>query len=267
MTYSTNGYNNPLTIIDTVTQERLKLQWVPKEIKYKPESTFVNIASPGRNNPFYHFGGSEDSIVLELDWHATDEDRVEAINNCRWLEALTKNDGWDNAPHPVLLDWGNTQFLNAGSDEAWLVVDAPYELSQFNRPKGMLPVQAYQTITLKRITDSNRARATIRFGANIITQLNGDENPDDLAYEFQKSLSYPYKLVTEEQNKLKDGTLTPFDNNRYKNPKRNWPLERGFEIAQSAAQYFANQKVFGLTQEAAKKVGGIKEAAFRIPQL
>jgi hypothetical protein len=55
-------------------------------------------------------------------------------------------------------------------DDLWIVVDAPYVLTQFvdsYREKsiitkvGLLPQQAIQTITLKRVTSSNRTSEEI----------------------------------------------------------------------------------------------------------
>lgn len=264
---SVNGFNNPIFIIDTVTNERLKLQWVPKEIDYTPESEFVKIASPGRNNPFYHYGGSEDTLVLELDWHSTDNTRAETIANCRWIESFTKNDGWEEGPHPVILSWGENLF-NQGMGEAWLIVSAPYKLSQFDKPHDMFPVQAYQTITLKRITEFNRSRNDIKL-VRVNLPASDNSNPDVLGNNIIGSFQKPMKPLVDENLKeaLKNGNITPFDQNRFKNPRRSALTRIGTQIAESALNYFANQKIFGALDAVGKKATEIEALGNKLPQL
>jgi hypothetical protein len=144
--------------MDTRTQESLVLQYVPKELDYVPASEFQAIMTFGRNNPRYHYTGSEDTITFELDWHADEEAKNDVIRKCRWIEALTKNDNYNNPPPPILFKWGDV----FNSDDLWLVTSAPYKWSNFDKTAGMRPKQAYQTITLKRITTSNRSYEQIK---------------------------------------------------------------------------------------------------------
>lgn len=148
--------------------KELKLPFVPSELDYQPESNFVGIASFGRNNPFYQFTGSEDTLTFEIDWLSSQENRKDVLFNCRWLEALTKGDAYNEVPHRVKITWGeaNTMF----EDSVWLLVSAPYKLTNFVRgynksgkytSTSMLPQQAYQTVTFKRITKNNRSTSDI----------------------------------------------------------------------------------------------------------
>lgn len=151
---------------------KLVLPFVPRELSYEPSSKFVGIATMGRNTPFYQFTGAEDTIKFEIDWYALEEkdlDRKNVINACRWVEALSKSDGYDGIPHRVKLVWGSNDLL--WQDDLWLVVDAPYVLSEFKsgyKEKdglftniGLMPQQAIQTITLKRVTSYNRTTSDI----------------------------------------------------------------------------------------------------------
>jgi hypothetical protein len=79
--------------------------FVPRELSYSPESRFVGIATMGRNTPFFNFTGSEDTLNLEIDWFSSQLDRQDVINSCRWVESLSKSDGYDDAPHRVKLIW------------------------------------------------------------------------------------------------------------------------------------------------------------------
>lgn len=148
----------------------ITLPFVPREVSYNPSSKFIGIATMGRNNPHYHYTGSEDTISFEIDWFAKYDDRTDVINSCRWVEALTKSDGYKDIPHRVKLVWGIDDKLF--QDDVWLVTDAPYVLSEFQKGYrdpisknivrlGMMPQQAKQTVTLKRLTVDNRTTREI----------------------------------------------------------------------------------------------------------
>ena len=147
---------NQPCLVDLSTLQRLYLQTIPKEIRYNPESTWVAIASMGRNNPFYHFTGSEDTIEFEITWYANQEGKQDVIKKCKWLESLTKNNGYDDKPPEVKFIFGELF-----KDSKFIVTKAPYSLGQFSRPVGMMPTLAVQQLTLKRITEDNLKRADI----------------------------------------------------------------------------------------------------------
>lgn len=143
-------------ILDLVTREKLFFQTIPREIIQKGESNFVAIATAGRNNPSYHYTGSEDSLDFVLTFYSNHYSRVDVVKKCKWLEALTKNDGYDNKPHEVVLAMGNLY-----KNSRWIVTQANPAYSLFNRQYAMLPGQATVEMTLKRITESNRLRSEI----------------------------------------------------------------------------------------------------------
>jgi len=143
---------------DLETQETLVVQYVPEKLNYDPDSSIMAIATYGRNNPRYHFTGSEDTLTFRLDWHAEEEARNDVIRKCRWLESKTKNDGYVKGLPRIQFGFGDL----FGFEEVWLITNAKYELSLFDRPVGMLPKQAYQDITMKRITTSNRTTEEIK---------------------------------------------------------------------------------------------------------
>jgi hypothetical protein len=173
----------------------LELPFVPDSLDFNPDSSWVAIATMARNNPHYHYTGSEDTLEFTIDWFTSDDLRRDVIYNCRWLESLSKGDGYNGRPHRVKLVWGadGTLFL----DDVWVVVKAPYKLQNFNRgflytekQEGvygtkysydltkkaeaqfknthMLPQQAYQTVTLKRITQTNMTRYEIIRDVNTV---------------------------------------------------------------------------------------------------
>lgn len=130
--------------------DRLSLKTVPEELMVEPVANWAVIPSVGRNNPFYHYTGGEDVLNFTIDWYCQEESREDVIKACKWLAALSKNDGYINEPPRVLLVWGR---LFRGI--TWIVEKAPYRLSLFSRQYSMLPMQAYQDVTLRRVTEEN----------------------------------------------------------------------------------------------------------------
>lgn len=137
--------------------ERLKIQSVPLEMRFEPIPEWKMVATLGRNNPFYHYTGAEDTLSFTLDWYSVDERREDVISSCKWVESLSKADGYRRGPARVLLIFGEL-FKNY----TWIIESAPFDISLWNGASGMLPRQAYQELTLKRVTNKNLTRAEIR---------------------------------------------------------------------------------------------------------
>jgi len=144
---------------------QLELPFIPMNLQYQIESKWVGIPTMGRNNSHFHWTGSEDTVTFQIDWFSDQDNREDVILNCRWLESLAKADGYKTAPHRVKLIWGREDKLF--EFDTWIVTDASYTLSQFQDAYrepvngdiiriGLLPQQAKQTITLKRVTEFNR---------------------------------------------------------------------------------------------------------------
>jgi hypothetical protein len=161
---------------DSDKLDHIELQWVPTTLSYKPESKLVALASIGRNNPFYHYGGSEDSLEFTIDWFFTNDlTREEALRKARWLESLSKSNGYNSGLDRVKLIWGDSGIF---ADSLWLVAEAPYEMSNWvdNGLKystlvknkidvhkfGLLPQSVIQNVLLKRVTSHNLTHQEIR---------------------------------------------------------------------------------------------------------
>lgn len=155
---SFNKFDPALIIINLVTLEEIRLQFVPKILEYTPESNFVSLPSMGRNNPFYQYTGSEDILGFEIDWFFETEDTKDVLERCKKLEAMTKNNGYDMPPPLIKLLWNNVLF----NKTTWLMTSAKYTLSNWNGQKAMLPRQAIQQVVLRKVTDSNFTHDTIR---------------------------------------------------------------------------------------------------------
>lgn len=158
------GYNKGTNVI--------KLPFIPKELAYNCDSAFIAIKPIGRNNPKYHYIGSEDRLEFEIDWHSFIQTRDDVITKCRMIEALSKADGYSNPPHRVLLQWGSNNVLFR--EHVFVVLSAPYRLTQFNKAQvnqttgkieltNMMPIQAYQKVVLARITSANLTKREIEY--------------------------------------------------------------------------------------------------------
>jgi hypothetical protein len=146
-----------LVPVDDESLKALQIQTVPLELSIDPIAKWATIPSIGRNNPFYHYTGGEDSLRFTLDWYSERESRDDVINKCRWVESLSRSNAYDAEPSRVVLIFGDLfQF------DTWIVESAPYRLSLFDKERGMLPRQAYQELTLKKVSEKNTSSFEIR---------------------------------------------------------------------------------------------------------
>lgn len=152
--------NRPMYLVDLVTLEELQIMAVPPELSHNNESNFSVVASPGRNNQFSHFSGSDDILEFELDWYYLEQGRLDVMMKCRWVESLSKADGYEDGPHLIKLIFGDIY----PPELTWQVVSAPFKFTMFDGSQQMRPVQAYQTIRLRKQVDFNRRYIHIRNG-------------------------------------------------------------------------------------------------------
>jgi len=153
----------------------IALPFIPKEVEVTPGIKVVPILTPGRNTGFYHYTGAEDTIEFNIDWFFIgDETKRNVIRACRLIESWAKNDGYKKKPYTIRVIWGNEDVLFDGMK--WVIASAPYSLTNFerghnSRPNGnysgrhintgLLPSQARQIITLKRVSEDNLTREDI----------------------------------------------------------------------------------------------------------
>lgn len=163
---------NSIVIVDLDDNQggyrAIQLGFVPKELKIELDNQLSSMGGIGRSHPLYQFTGSEESLEFEIDWYSTDVNRKDVISKCRWLSSISRNDfsargKMISSPHRIKLIWGSDNFLF--KDYIWVIEKAHYDLSQFAnatidgqgkvRNSSLLPIQAYQKITLKRLTKLN----------------------------------------------------------------------------------------------------------------
>lgn len=141
--------NQPI-LLNPTSGEYLILQGLPMELSYSPETQVATIASVGRNNARYQPTSSEDTLKFSISYYATEDTSEDVIRSCKWVESLTKNDGYLKGHPEVMLIWGSMY-----SRAKFIVISAPYTARLFDRANGMKPKLATQEITLKRVTEDN----------------------------------------------------------------------------------------------------------------
>lgn len=151
-----NQINQPY-FLDMETGEKLLLQVVPIQLGYEMGQIWATIVSPGRNNPLYQYMGAEDTLNFTISWYADEDSREDVLRKTKWLESVSKNDGYDKKPHLLKFQMGELF-----SEALWVLISCPVNWSLFNRQIGMLPCLATQEITLKRVMTTNRTSLQIR---------------------------------------------------------------------------------------------------------
>jgi hypothetical protein len=141
----------------------IKFDFEPSEVRIGSKSNFTPIKVVGSNNFPLHYGGSEDEISFKVEWYGYKEKPV--LKKCRWVEMLTKADGFRNPPPTVTLMWGSkSTFL----DMDFIVTKADYKISNFfMRRNGYknysLPIRAVQNITLKQVSETQTTHQDISY--------------------------------------------------------------------------------------------------------
>jgi hypothetical protein len=138
--------------------ESIKVQTIPTKLGVDPKANWTTIPVLGRNNPFYQYTGGEDTLVMTLDWYSNDPRREDVAENCRFIESWSRSNGWFEEPPRIKLTWGELF-----KSSAWIVTDAPYDFSMFDKVHNMLPCQAYQRLVLKKVVDYNTHKYHRRF--------------------------------------------------------------------------------------------------------
>ena len=143
----------------------ITIQGMPNELEINPEPTWATVKSMGRNNPFYMYTGSEDTISFDISWFAVDKNREDVINKCRLLESWSKANGYNTSPPNLDILWGNSDIF---SGQKFILYSAKYVLGNFqnsyragSRDKGevvdlkLYPNSAVQSLVFKRVTSGN----------------------------------------------------------------------------------------------------------------
>lgn len=161
---------NPNVKVGNNGYQSLVIQGMPTEVNCEFENSWVAVRNTARNNPFYIYTGSEDTISFDISWYSIQPDRKDVIKKCRLLESWSKSNGYNSAPPELWLSWGSAELFK---DFTFILVSAPYILGNFqnayrlNRKSnivdlGLLPNAATQKLTFKRVTKENLTHEEIQ---------------------------------------------------------------------------------------------------------
>ena len=158
-------FKKDLGLVDLDTLERLNFQTVPQNLEYVPNANFHSINTVGRNNPEYHYTGGSDVLSFTLTWYsdrlqsgALDTEKTGVLTHCKWIEARSRNDGYNAEPPRVKLIWGSTRY----TDATWLIQSSQYTTKLPDAQNDYLPTHAVQNITLIRVTEENSTKEQIQ---------------------------------------------------------------------------------------------------------
>jgi hypothetical protein len=136
------------------TYDYITLPTIPLEVEYNNESSLQALPSFGRNNPFYQYTGSEDTLSFTIDFYSKVHAKDDVIYWCRWLEAMSKADGYRGGLHRLMIQWGRNSKLF--SMDTWFVSKLNTKLSLFQGHMDLLPSQAFVDISFVKVVDHNR---------------------------------------------------------------------------------------------------------------
>jgi hypothetical protein len=182
---------NKVAIFNLATQRYVILQTIPKELQYNPQSNWTAVASMGRNNPFYIYTGSDDTISFDISWYGMKKPPFNesspygndfyplgietVVANCRLLESWSKADGYNRIPPKLAILWGgnadgnnNTTLFGGGNDDQYnrfILHSAPYNFTHFQG--------------LKRVYDD----------VVLVNEKEGKQNPEQ--YKIESNNLYP----------------------------------------------------------------------------
>lgn len=139
--------------------DRVDIQFVPKELDLNRTSDYAEIAIVGRNNPLYHYVGGSNTLTLDLDFYAEDENKEDVIAKCRQIESWSMNNSYQQPPENIRVTFGQLFKPN----EIWLISSCPVKYSNFDKVKGFLPRQAYMTLELQLDTKMNRRSIDVQW--------------------------------------------------------------------------------------------------------
>lgn len=148
---TTQTTDGALYLIGVDTGQQLSIQFVPKDLEFTRTVNMQTIQIIGRNNPLYQYTGGEDELSIELDFYSLLSNREDVYKRVNWLRKNTMNNGFNSPPENLRLVFGKL----FRKQDVWGIKSLSYKFSNFNKPNGYLPQQAYVNITLGLDTPTN----------------------------------------------------------------------------------------------------------------
>lgn len=147
-----------LYLINLSNNEHLEFQFVPRELSLSRSPGVEDVQVVARNNPLQQWGGGNETLRFELDFHAEVEARDDVIKKVEWVKALTYADG-NAKPAPRV----QVVFGEVFPPFKWIVKNMEAKLELFDKLHGFLPRQAWVTLVLQLDPDTNLRTADVRY--------------------------------------------------------------------------------------------------------
>ncbi len=140
--------------------ERIVFQFVPEELVWDRSGSWISIPIVGRNNPYRHLTGGEDTLRYTLDFNSMYEsDKDMCIKKLSFLQSLTMTDGFSGPGRNVKLAWGLSDIFRF---KVWIVKSVSARMSLFDRNHSMNPQQLYIDVEMALDPEKNPRLADVR---------------------------------------------------------------------------------------------------------
>ena len=127
--------------------ERVKVQFVPKDLQFDRSIDNNEVKIIGRNNPLHHYSSGATKLNFELDFYAEQDNLEDVQRRCEMVKSWTYNDGYQtsNGGVPqIKLIFG--KLFKDG--DTWTITACSWRFEHFDKRNGWLPKQAYMQLTL-----------------------------------------------------------------------------------------------------------------------
>lgn len=138
--------NNDFWIVSVEDpQQRIAVQFVPKEIDLSRQPKIDEVVIIGRNMPRYHHYGGSEEIKLTLEFYGFENVQEDVWQKIEWLRAMTFNDGF-NSPPPLV----NIAAGDLFRDDKLIIKSLSAKMSNFDDAASWLPRLATVELTLSK---------------------------------------------------------------------------------------------------------------------
>jgi hypothetical protein len=131
-----------LIILGVNSFKKLGVDYIPLELVLNSTANVQSVFVIGRNNPYYQYNSGEDTLTLQLDFHAKQDDLNDVKEKCNWLRSL-RYSGQNTESEKIKLIMGDVF-----EREVWVVKSCNIKYSHFMRDKNLRPKQAYVELSL-----------------------------------------------------------------------------------------------------------------------
>lgn len=136
--------------------QRIPIQFVPKEIDFSRQAKVDEVVIIGRNMPRYHHYGGSEEIKLTIEFYGFENVKDDVWQKIEWLRAMTFNDGF-NSPPPLV----NIAAGDLFRDDRLLIKSVSAKMMNFDDNAAWLPRMATVDITFCKTMQKVQKRSDL----------------------------------------------------------------------------------------------------------